>query len=92
VKKVPTADNVFVSIDVEVVFKILRDEANIRAFAYNLGPPRLEKLLQAFLEESIRTMARMKTYSKVFDLMDSAADEQLENTKRRMNENLSTYG
>lgn len=77
IKACPTSDNVMVEIDVSVVLHIDGDhgEAPIYEFAYHLGPEKLEKMLEAYQEEAVRTMARMKKYSDIYDLMDTEADD-----------------
>lgn len=92
VKSCPTADNVMVEIDVTLVLKLDHSPESIQRFVYNLGPARLNQLLTAIQEEAIRGMARKKLYSEIYDLMDTVVDEQLENTKRSMNEQLGLYG
>jgi hypothetical protein len=37
VKSCPTYDNVFIEIDIAVVFKCKDDEESIKAFAYNIS-------------------------------------------------------
>lgn len=76
IKACPTADNVMVEIDVSVVLHIDGDhgEQPIYEFVYHLGPEKLEKMLQAYQEEAVRTMARQKKYSDIYDLMDTEDD------------------
>lgn len=71
VKECPTADNVMVEVDVSVVFNIEEAEHCVKDFVYKLGPERLESMLKAFQEEAVRTMARQKRYSSIYDLMDT---------------------
>jgi regulator of protease activity HflC (stomatin/prohibitin superfamily) len=92
VKECPTQDNVFVEIDVALVLRIEKDDASTIKFCYELGPHKLNGLLMAFQSEAIRTMARQKTYSEIYDLMDSSVEGQLDNTKKTMNDRLKDYG
>lgn len=64
VKSCPTADCVFVKIDVLIVFCIV----DAMKFIINLGPNKLNDIMAAFLEESIRTLARTVYYDEVHDL------------------------
>jgi len=139
VTECPTMDNVMVEIDVSVVFHIKDTEDDVKAFIYSLGPEKLDDMLQAFQVETVRTMARQKKYSNIYDLMDTEeltlpdeapeerevaeipaeaivipgaaspaamemttmkdkepdvddVNEQLDKTKREMNEKLAPYG
>jgi len=71
VTECPTMDNVMVEIDVSVVFHIKDTEDDVKAFIYSLGPEKLDEMLQAFQVETVRTMARQKKYSNIYDLMDT---------------------
>lgn len=71
VNECPTIDNVMVEIDVSVVFHIKESHDDIKAFVYSLGPEKLDDMLQAFQQECVRTMARQKKYSNIYDLMDT---------------------
>lgn len=138
VKQCPTLDNVMVEIDVSVVFHIKDNEQDVFNFHYNMGPQKLDEMLMAFQQETVRSMARQKQYSNIYDLMDTEelkvpmaaeddgeagqieaeavlmpgqiagqqsfqmtplnakseddVNEQLENTKRSMNEKLGPHG
>jgi len=70
VKECPTADDVFVEIDVCVVLHIKDGQDSVRDFVFKLGPERLESMLKAYQEEAVRSMARQKKYSNIYDLMD----------------------
>merc|ERR1719411_2511829 len=93
VKECPTQDNVMVTIDVTLVFKIQTDdEKSCYNFCYKLGPRGLDEMLKAFQEESIRGMTRKRKYNEVYDLMDSQQDKQMDAQKRELNDHFSQFG
>lgn len=71
VKECPTMDNVMVQIDVSMVVSVKDDAKSVSNFVFKLGPERLEAMLRAFQEEAVRSMARNKRYSNIYDLMDT---------------------
>lgn len=75
VKECPTRDNVMVEIDVSLVFHIKQTDEDVKNFVYKLAPERLDVQLKAFQEEAVRTLARQKLYSDIYDLMET---EELE--------------
>jgi len=98
VKECPTADNVMVTIDISMVVRVDTTAdgdgrySGIFAFVDTLGPQQLSPQLNAFQEEAIRDMARNRRYHEIYDLMDAQHDEQLENTKRNLNNHFGEYG
>jgi len=93
VKECPTQDNVMVTIDVALIFRVMvEDEKSLYNFAYRLGPDKLDKMLSAFQEEAMRGMVRKRKYNEVYDLMDVDHDRQLEGTKRDLNNHFNEYG
>lgn len=92
VKECPTKDNVMVEVDVSVVFHIKEFEEDVHNFVYKLGPERLEQMLKAFQEEAVRTMARMKKYSSIYDLMDTEALDLPEQVALKMESDAKSPG
>lgn len=93
VKECPTNDNVMVTIDVALIFKIMwEEEKSLFNFCYRLGPDKLDKMLHAFQEEAIRAMVRRRKYNEVYDLMDTMQDKQLDSTRRELNDHFNEYG
>eukprot|EP01083_Nonionella_stella_P269300 911054_1 len=93
VKECPTQDNVMVTIDVTIIFRIMtEDETAVYNFCYRLGPDKLDKMLRAFQEEEIRGMVRKRKYNEIYDLMDTNHDKQLNGTKRDLNNHFNEYG
>jgi len=98
VKECPTADNVMVTIDIMLVVRVDTSPGSdglyqgIFAFVDTLGPQQLSPQLNAFQEEAIRDMARRRRYNEIYDLMDAKHDQQLENTRRNLNNHFGEYG
>jgi len=98
VKECPTADNVMVTIDISLVVRVDTSPGEegkhpgIFSFVDMLGPQQLSPQLNAFQEEAIRDMARNRRYHEIYDLMDAKHDEQLENTRRNLNNHFGEYG
>jgi len=98
VKECPTADNVMVTIDIMLIVRVDTSPGKdgsypgIFAFVDTLGPQQLSPQLNAFQEEAIRDMARRRRYNEIYDLMDAKHDEQLENTRRNLNNHFGEYG
>lgn len=98
VKECPTADNVMVIIDIMLIVRVNTSPGDdgkhrsIFAFVDTLGPQQLSPQLNAFQEEAIRDMARNRRYNEIYDLMDVNQDEQLENTRRNLNNHFGDYG
>ena len=93
VKECPTQDNVMVTIDVTLIFRVMtEDEKAVYNFCYRLGPDKLDKMLRAFQEEAIRGMVRKRKYNEIYDLMDLDHDKQLDGTKRDLNNHFNEYG
>jgi len=98
VKECPTADNVMVTIDIMLIVRVDTSPGDdgkhrgIFAFVDTLGPQQLSPQLNAFQEEAIRDMARNRRYNEIYDLMDAQHDEQLENTRRNLNNHFGEYG
>ena len=58
IRDVPTKDNVKVSIDISLTFRIGPGEKEYTIFVYELGPAKLDELLAAESEEAIRNFVR----------------------------------
>lgn len=84
VKMAVTLDNVFVSVDTLIMFNIV----NPLRFISTLSPYQLTELLESFLEESVRSLARQCTYTEVYNLRGY----NLESMVRELNDKLQEYG
>ncbi len=86
VKDCKTKDNVTCNINVLIVFSIIPERAI--EFVYSLGPEKLDDLLRAQQEESVRQMASETDVESIYDLHGSNTD----NTLLDMNEKLGKFG
>lgn len=84
VKNCPTKDNVMVTVDLTVVFRIQDPER----FVYDLGALQFDGLLQAATEESIRGLVRSTTHDRVYELRSSGASDFLD----RLNQKFESFG
>mmetsp|Transcript_8590 Transcript_8590/g.12664 ORF Transcript_8590/g.12664 Transcript_8590/m.12664 type:complete len:400 (-) Transcript_8590:17-1216(-) len=84
VKNCPTKDNVMVTVDLTVIFRIEDPEK----FVYDLGAMQFDGLLQAATEESIRGLVRATSHDRVYELRSSGASEFLE----RLNDKFTCFG
>jgi len=78
VKSCPTFDNVFVEIDIAVVFRCKSDDESIKSFAYNISINQLNEQLEAALTERIRVLARGKTHLEVYQIRKDHTHEMLD--------------
>lgn len=86
VKDCKTKDNVTCNINVLIVFGI--EEKKAVDFVYQLGPEKLDDLLRAQQEESVRQMCGETLVENIYDLHGS----NTENTLKDMNERFAEYG
>jgi regulator of protease activity HflC (stomatin/prohibitin superfamily) len=84
VQKCPTADNIFIQIDTLALIKVV----DPYKFAINIGPSKLQDVLVAFLEESIRSVARAVTYAEAYDIRG----HELTGMVRALNEKTEQFG
>eukprot|EP00592_Proboscia_alata_P026270 CAMPEP_0194447816 /NCGR_PEP_ID=MMETSP0176-20130528/129218_1 /TAXON_ID=216777 /ORGANISM="Proboscia alata, Strain PI-D3" /LENGTH=414 /DNA_ID=CAMNT_0039274719 /DNA_START=21 /DNA_END=1265 /DNA_ORIENTATION=+ len=69
----PTADNVMVNVDLSLTFRIGPDIDAATHFVYKMGAHRLDELLSAESEESIRGLVFSVTHDRVNDLREEFA-------------------
>jgi len=68
VKSCPTFDNIFVEIDIAVLFKCKEDDESIKSFVYNISINQLNEQLEAALTERLRVLVREKTHLEVYQI------------------------
>ncbi|CAN0114387.1 unnamed protein product [Ascophyllum nodosum] len=85
---VPTSDNVMVNVNLALTFRIGPDFDSAREFVYKLGPQRLDELLSAKVDESLRGLVYTVTHNKVNDLREEFAGDMLDSLRAL----LSIYG
>ena len=88
IRRVPTSDNVMINIDLSLIFQIGPDDQAAYRFVYYLGAHRLDDLLTAQTDESIRGLVYAVPYREIHDLRESFA----QNTMRNLNKVLANYG
>jgi regulator of protease activity HflC (stomatin/prohibitin superfamily) len=74
----PTKDNVKIRVDINLTFKIMDDEANIKKFIYSLGAARLDTMLQVEIDEAIRNFIHTIKHNQVLDLKSEMATHMIE--------------
>ena len=65
VKACPTYDNIFVALDIAVVFRCVPTEESILNFCYTLSVNQLNEQLEAAITERVRVLIRGKTHLEV---------------------------
>ncbi len=68
VKACPTIDNIFVEIDVTVLFKVKDSEEDVRNFVYHISVNQFNEQLEAALTERMRVLARTKTHLEIYQI------------------------
>jgi regulator of protease activity HflC (stomatin/prohibitin superfamily) len=84
VKDCPTKDNVMVSIDILLVFRI----TDAKSFVDKLGPEKLDEYLRASQEEAVRGLVRSVSYKEVYTLSGRSTDDMV----RSINAKLEEFG
>jgi regulator of protease activity HflC (stomatin/prohibitin superfamily) len=84
VKDCKTKDNITVNIDVLIVLEVIQADA----FAYGLGPEKLDSLLRAAQEEVLRQVSFEIPVENIYDLHGTDTEEWV----KRMNANFEPYG
>lgn len=79
VKACPTFDNIFVALDVVVVFRCMDDDESIFNFSYKLSVNYLNEQLEAAITERIRILIRSKTHLEVYQIKGSANTSDMKN-------------
>jgi len=65
VRACPTYDNIFVALDIAVVFRCKEDSESIFNFCYRISINQLNEQLEAALTERVRVLIRSKTHLEV---------------------------
>lgn len=61
----PTYDNIFVALDIAVVFRCKPDDDSIFNFCYRISINQLNEQLEAAITERVRVLIRGKTHLEV---------------------------
>lgn len=84
VKACPTADNVMIQVDALALIRV--EEPYV--FVTTIGPQKLMQVLRAFIEESVRAVARTVGYFEAYDIRG----QDLHGMVRALNDKISVYG
>ena len=68
VRACPTYDNIFVALDIAVVFRCKPDDDSIHNFVYRISINQLNEQLEAALTERVRVLIRGKTHLEVYQI------------------------
>lgn len=62
VKSCPTYDNIFVEVDIAIVFKCKEDDESIKRFVYNISINQLNEQLEAAVCERLRVLSNFPNF------------------------------
>lgn len=68
VRACPTYDNIFVALDIAVVFRCKPDDDAIHDFVYRISINQLNEQLEAAITERVRVLIRSKTHLEVYQI------------------------
>jgi regulator of protease activity HflC (stomatin/prohibitin superfamily) len=68
VRACPTYDNIFVALDIAVVFRCKGDQDSIFNFCYRISINQLNEQLEAAITERVRVLIRGKTHLEVYQI------------------------
>jgi len=75
VRAAPTYDNIFVALDIAVVFRCKEDEQSIFNFCYRISVNQLNEQLEAAITERVRVLIRSKTHLEVYQIKGKSTQE-----------------
>lgn len=73
----PSYDNIFISIDIAVVFRCKHTEQDIFNFCYRISVNQLNEQLEAAITERVRVLIRTKTHLEVNQIKGSTNTEHM---------------
>ena len=82
-RKVPTADNVFVDVNLSLTFSIGPGIDDATEFVYKLGTARFDEFISNEVEEGIRGLVYSVTHDRVNDLREEFAQGMLASLSRK---------
>jgi len=68
VRACPTYDNIFVALDIAVVFRCKSEDNDIFNFCYRISINQLNEQLEAAITERVRVLIRGKTHLEVYQI------------------------
>jgi len=90
VKSCPTADNVMVDCDLNLIFKVGPKPEDVKKFVYRLGARRFDEFLFASVEEGIRHLIRSCIHTEVYELRHN--DTRVRETLSELNRKFKPFG
>lgn len=73
----PTYDNIFVALDIAVVFRCKPDDDSIFNFCYRISINQLNEQLEAALTERVRALIRGKTHLEVYQIKGKTNTQEM---------------
>jgi len=83
IKNCPTKDNVRVGVDISLTFRIGPGHDECKKFIYELGPAKLDQMLEAESEEAIRNFVYSVRLSQIQDIKGEIASTLLSDLNRK---------
>lgn len=83
IKNCPTKDNVRVGVDISLTFRIGPGHDECKKFIYELGPAKLDQMLEAESEEAIRNFVYSVKLSQIQDIKGEIASSLLSDLNRK---------
>jgi hypothetical protein len=84
VRACPTFDNIFVALDIAVVFRCKPDDDSIFNFCYRISINQLNEQLEAALTERVRVLIRGKTHLEVYQIKGKTNTQEMRNFLNEM--------
>jgi len=88
VRNCATKDNAYISIDLYFTFRLPRADPQVSNFVYKLGAARFDELMEAEIEEGVRSFINGTWLAQVFDLKE----EMTKKFKDELNSKFAEYG
>lgn len=83
IKNCPTKDNVRVQVDISLTFRVGPGHDECMKFIYELGPSKLDQMLEAESEEAIRNFVYSVRLSQIQDIKGEIASTLLQDLNRK---------
>ena len=78
VKSCPTYDNIFVEVDIAVLFKCKEDDESIKRFVYNISINQLNEQLEAAITERLRVLSNLNNL--YIEIINNSFNSKRENS------------
>jgi hypothetical protein len=84
VRACPTYDNIFVALDIAVVFRCIPTEESVLNFCYKISVNQLNEQLEAAITERVRVLVRGKTHLEVNQIKGTTNTEAMRDFLNKM--------